>query len=75
MKRSMRLTITITTEDGVPGHPSRFTKTFKRIGEMLGQGARAGSFDEQFGYSQGGEQNYDNCVVDFDVMPVKATDR
>jgi hypothetical protein len=71
MKRAMRLTITLTSPDGNPGHPSRFTKTFKKIGEMLGQGARAGSFEEQFGYSVGGEQNYDNCTIDFDVMPTR----
>lgn len=73
MKKILKLTVTISTSDGDPGHPTRFTEVFKRIGGLLGDGATAGEFEQDYRYSQGGESNLDRATVAWYVAREEAT--
>jgi hypothetical protein len=70
MRKELRLTVTLSTMDGIPGEPVRIVQAFKRIKKLLSDGARSGSFTEEYYYSMGGESNRDIATIDFEVALV-----
>jgi hypothetical protein len=69
-KKQLRMTVIIETPDGDPGPPSRMLAVFDKIKEIMKVGGTSGVFEQEFNYSQGGENNREFAIVEFKVEKI-----